>query len=195
MRAPSQPARICDAVASPTEVSHMSERNADVLLVGSVPLESAHDVFKTCASARGEHLLRGVSFQRGRSSRSSLRDHGRFGWEEPRTGVAVVAIDTLPWFSRDHADLHSLLRERSASEREGISHLHFGTFTERERFRRGLMVLKSKARLGRKWGELKLVGPARAILGVQIVKRLGNLYRIHYDIGSLLSHRQRPRSG
>jgi len=35
----------------------MARPNGDVLLVGSVPLESARDVFKTCAAALGPHLL------------------------------------------------------------------------------------------------------------------------------------------
>ena len=34
----------------------MPQSNGDVLLVGSVPLESARDVFKTCAAALGRHL-------------------------------------------------------------------------------------------------------------------------------------------
>src|SRR5271170_3688285 len=34
----------------------MPEPAGDILLVGSVPLESARDVFKTCAAALGHHL-------------------------------------------------------------------------------------------------------------------------------------------
>jgi hypothetical protein len=34
----------------------MSEPTGDILLVGSVPLEPARDVFKTCAVALGTHL-------------------------------------------------------------------------------------------------------------------------------------------
>jgi hypothetical protein len=35
----------------------MARTNGDVLLVGSVPMESARDVFKTCAAALGHHLV------------------------------------------------------------------------------------------------------------------------------------------
>src|SRR2546425_5575991 len=38
------------------EVSQMPQTTGDILLVGSVPLESARDVFKTCAAALGQHL-------------------------------------------------------------------------------------------------------------------------------------------
>ncbi|HVN26855.1 MAG TPA: hypothetical protein VMT64_00135, partial [Candidatus Binataceae bacterium] len=34
----------------------MAQSNRDVLLVGSVPLDSARDVFQTCAAALGPHL-------------------------------------------------------------------------------------------------------------------------------------------
>src|ERR1700730_13548729 len=44
----------------------------------------------------------------------------------------------------------------------------------------------SLARLGRKWRELKLVRPARPVLGVQIVERLGDLDRIDYVIAAVL---------
>src|SRR5215469_5555905 len=54
--------------------------------------------------------------------------------------------------------------------------------------------LISIARLGREWCQLKLVGPARAILCVQVVERLGDFYRIDHDIGSLLRDRERRRS-
>jgi hypothetical protein len=52
----------------------------------------------------------------------------------------------------------------------------------------------SETRLGRKRRELKLVCPARPVLGMQVIERFGDLRRIHHDIRSLLSHRQRPSS-
>src|SRR5271166_2186546 len=44
----------------------------------------------------------------------------------------------------------------------------------------------SVARLARKWRELKLVRPARPVLGVQVIERLGDLYRIDLEIGAVL---------
>jgi hypothetical protein len=38
------------------EVEQMQQSTGDVLLVGSVPLESAEEVFKTCAAGLGRHL-------------------------------------------------------------------------------------------------------------------------------------------
>src|SRR5262249_17237246 len=60
---------------------------------------------------------------------------------------------------------------------------------------RSLTECESEAWLGRKRCQLKIMGPARFVLGMKIVERLGDLYRIHYDVRSLLSNRQRPSSG
>jgi hypothetical protein len=43
--------------ASAVEIARMAQTNGNVLLVGSVPLHSAREVFKTCAAALGRHLL------------------------------------------------------------------------------------------------------------------------------------------
>ena len=48
--------------------------------------------------------------------------------------------------------------------------------------------------LGWKRRQLQLVRPARSILRMQVIERLGNLDWIHYDLRSLLSNRQCPRA-
>src|ERR1700730_4768136 len=53
----------------------------------------------------------------------------------------------------------------------------------------------SVARLGRKRSELKLVRPARPVLGVQVIERLGDLDRIDDQIAAVLVPRQCPSSG
>src|SRR6266436_3241517 len=53
----------------------------------------------------------------------------------------------------------------------------------------------SVARLARKWRELQLVRPARPVLGVQVVERLGDLYRVDHVITPVLVPRQCPGSG
>src|SRR5438132_2231637 len=53
----------------------------------------------------------------------------------------------------------------------------------------------SVARLGRKWRELKLVRPARPILRVQVVERLGDLDRIGHVVAPVLIPRQCPGAG
>src|SRR5215469_11632914 len=44
----------------------------------------------------------------------------------------------------------------------------------------------SITRLAGKWRELQLVGPARAVLGVQIPERVGDLDRVDHKVGPVL---------
>jgi hypothetical protein len=55
-------------------------------------------------------------------------------------------------------------------------------------------VALSVARFGWKWRKLKLVCPARPVLGVQIIERLGDLDRIDHEIGLVLNPWQRSGS-
>jgi hypothetical protein len=59
-------------------------------------------------------------------------------------------------------------------------------------FFKARIIRGSEARFARERCELKLMGPARAILGMQVIERFSDLLRINYYVGPLLGHRQRP---
>src|ERR1700733_8805166 len=54
---------------------------------------------------------------------------------------------------------------------------------------------RSIARLGGKRRELNFVGPARAVLGVQVIEGLGDLDRVDDGMGAVLVARHCPRTG
>src|SRR5215831_536669 len=53
---------------------------------------------------------------------------------------------------------------------------------------------RSVPRRRRKRRELQLVRPARPVLGVEVIERLGDLYRVDQQIGPVLQPRQGPGS-
>ena len=71
-----------------------------------------------------------------------------------------------------------LARDRRINSTGGIS--------QSARALRKVKTLPSIARLGRKWRQLQFMCPARPILGVQVIERLGDLDRIDHVVAPVL---------